>query len=323
MKKYLVGLIVALVLTGCGAKSDGDAVPKDENAGQIVLNDGTTDGGGQSTNIPEREPVPYRYESEVVRFEIQGVNPDAPEGYELKLLFENKIDGAELYFALEEFAVQRWLSDTYKNYIFEQGLGSETGVVTVEPLSVKEFSVYLDRDALSDLGIKTVDEIGFHLRAWNWDYTGNSVAYEEGRVYPTGLDADSIVVSEAVRSEEFLAEAANDSISVSLLGFEVNESGKLQAKYLVQNKRDVELFVELPGGNRMLNGESYDSLWLHGFYLSGNMRSYVDVNLNHEEIAALSDIVSAEQVNSYETTIMLYYYDEAQNYQTEELRLVY
>ncbi len=323
MKKYLVGLIVALVLTGCGAKSDGDAVPKDENAGQIVLNDGTTDGGGQSTNIQQREPVPYRYESEVVRFEIQGVNPDAPEGYELKLLFENKIDGAELYFALEEFAVQRWLSDTYKNYIFEQNLGSETGVVTVEPLSVKEFSVYLDRDALSDLGIKTVDEIGFHLRAWNWDYTNASVASEEARVYPTGLDADSIVVPEAVRSEEFLAEAENNSISVSLLGFEVNESGKLQAKYLVQNKRDVELFVELPGGNRMLNGESYDSLWLHGFYLSGNTRSYVDVNLNHEEIAALSDIVSAEQVNSYETTIMLYYYDEAQNYQTEELRLVY
>lgn len=322
MKKYLYGLIMALVLTGCGAKSDGEETPIDENAGQFILNDGT-EGGGQETNIPEREPVLYRYETSAVRFEIQSVNPNASEGYELKLLFENKSDAAELYFSLEDFAVQRWKLDVYKDYIREHGLGSEAGVVTVEPLSVKEFSVYLDPEALSEIGITTVDEIVFHFRAWNWDYISGSVAYEEVKVYPTGKNEDSIVVPETNQAEGVLAEMENDNLSVTLLRFEVNESGKLQAKLLVENKRDEMVLVEFPGGNRVLNGERYDGSWLMGFYLDGKTRCYIELGLNHEEFEALSHIVSTEQIDGFEVSVYIYYTDETQQYQSELYRLVY
>lgn len=321
MKKWLLGLTMALVLTGCGAKNDEeDTVPQSENNGQIILNNGET---GDS-NIPEREPVPYRFESHAVRFEIQSVNPDAAEGYEMKLLFENKLEGVELNFALEEFAVQRWISDTYADYIFEQQLGNETGVVTVAPMSTKEMTVYLDWNALSEMGITTVDEIRFNLRAWNWDYNNlASVAYDEAAVYPTGLDADSIVVPVKQRTEEMKTVLDNNCISMVLTEFVVNEDGRMQARYLVENKLDEKLYIEVLGGNRMLNGEAYDSPWLYGFYLSGNMHCFVDIYLYHEEAENLSQIVLPEEINSFEATVMLYYYDEALNYHTEELRLVY
>lgn len=322
MKKYLYGLIVALALTGCGAKSDGEETPVDENAGQFVLNDGT-EGGGQETNIPEREPVLYRYETGEVRFEIQSVNPNAPEGYEMKLLFENKIDAAELYFSLEDFAVQRWELNVYRDYIGEHGLGSESGVVTVEPLSVKEFSVYLDPEALSEVGITTVDEIVFHFRAWNWDYISGSVAYEEAKVYPTGKNEDSIIVPEANQAQDVLAELENDSLSVILLGFEAGEGGRIQAKLLVENKKDERVLVEFPGGNRVLNGERYDGSWIMGFYLDGKTRCYIELGLNHEEFETLSHIVSPDQINGFEASVNIYYTDEAQQYQSELYRLVY
>lgn len=323
MKKWLLGLTMALVFTGCGAKSDGGEVPKTE-VDEIVLNNGETTDSSESSDIPERDPVPYRYESTRVRFEIQSMNPDASQGYEMKLLFENKIEETELHFALEEFSVQRYRSDTYTDYIAQQSLGSESGTITVDPLSTKEVTVYLNREALEEIGITTVDEIAFYLRAWNWDYNNHAdVAYEEVKVYPTGLDEDSIVVPELQETEGMKTVLENDRIRMVLLGFEVNEAGKLQAKYFVENKGDTFVSIEMIGGNRKLNGESYDSPWLYGFYLNGNSRCYVDIGLYHEEVSQLADVVSPEQVSSFEATVMLNYTDEAQNRHEEELRLIY
>lgn len=322
MKKWLLGLVVALAFTGCGEKSDGEETPKGE-VGEIILNGGGT-GGSSTSNIPERDPVPYRYESERVRFEIQSMNPDAPEGYEIKLLFENKIEDVALDYALEEFAVQRYLSDTYADYIWKQNLGSMGGTVTVDPLSTKEITVYLDRDALAEVGITTVDEISFNLRVWNWDYNNHvNVVYEEASVYPTGLDKDSIVVPEVRQTEGMKTVLESDRIRMVLLEFVTNEEGKLQARYYVENKGDTLVSVEMLGGDRVLNGEAYDSSWLYGFYLNGGSRCYVDIGLYHEEASRLANISSPDQINSFEATVKLYYTDESKNYHEEELRLIY
>ncbi len=325
MKKWILFLLTALLLTACGNEnvtqensSQTDSTAVAENEADI----NTTDSIVTEEEITSEDQALYCYDSEEAHFEIVSVNPDAAEGYELKLFYENKLEDFKLNFALEEFAVQRYLSDTFVDYIREQNLGSlSTGTIYLDPQSTKEFSVYLDRNSLSELGITSVDEISFNFRVWNWDYIEEDVAYEEVAIYPTGLTKDVIEVPEIKQTETMKTVLENDHIRMICLGLTTSEDGELRAQYFVENKYDKYTTIELKGNNRSLKGHSYDVDWLYPFYLPGNTRCYVDIGFYHEEVSELADITSPEQISSFEATVTLSYYDTEMH--EDEYRLVY
>lgn len=326
MKKYIACLLLALALTmtACG-NQQVEQVETETAANETDNSTSEATEAEDSSEAVTEQPSLYSYDSEDFRFEILSVDPTAEKGYEMKLLFENKVKDFELHCSFGEFSVQRYLSSTFKDSILEEQQASAlSGTISIDPLTTREFSVYLNWDSLSKLGITSIDEISFNLRVWNWDYIdGEDVAYETVTIYPSGLTKDTIVVPDMKQTENMKTVLENDHIRMICLDIHTNEEGELLAQYYVENKSDTYTTIELLGDGRSLNGQPYDTSWLYPVYLNAGQRCYVNIGFYHEEVSELADLTSPEQISSFEVNVLLSYYDAEMNWHEDEYRLVY
>ncbi len=318
MKKWLLALVLALSLTACGSveSDEEDAIQKDntENVQEEEDKEGSEEDVEEE---PEKVDPIYSFDSEQVHFELQSVNPDAPEGYEMKLLFENKMADYELEYDLNWFAVQRYLVDP-----------KDGDDIVVEPLGTKEISLYLDRDELAELGITTVDEISFYLCAWNDEYSETEyVFFEKMSVYPTGLDEASVVVPDIRQTETMKTVLDNDVLRVVYLGAKVEQYdgfSRMVAQYCVESKTDKFLELSIGAGDRTLNGEFYRSAVASMAHVNDKNRVYVDAWFNQEYISYFKDITSPEQVTSFTDNVVVGFCDGIWNvYEEVSYRMVY
>ena len=298
-------ITAAVMLTACGAKKPKTDDPSDiANTAQTAAEDVITSGSGGGTihadtgregneqgavtepgtdspspSLPEpgvERNSSVKDDRSVVlvdnnecRVTVTGYGGDQEDGYEVKLLLENKNKAKDCLFAVERAYLDGIQSEAYY-------------AGTAAPGKSIEGYIYFHADEMKKYGIKTPADIALYLSAIDPDYFNGDYIDETCHVYPGGYGKASSYKYAVKDSDRVLAE--NDNASIILTGFSKDkELDYFCADLCLINKTNEALVYTAE--DVIVNGESLYPYFSHT--LDGGCTSFTQIIWPNEDISDL------------------------------------
>lgn len=298
-------ITAAVMITACGAKKPKTDVQSDiANTTQTAAEDVITSGSGGGTipadtgakrneqgtvTEPDRDspsisvPEPgeertysVKGDRNVVlvdnnecRVTVTGYGGNQEDGYEVKLLLENKNKAKDCLFAVERAYLDGVQFDAYF-------------AGTTAPGKSREGYVYFNADEMKKYRIKTPADIALYLSAIDPDYFNGDYINETCHVYPGGYGKASSYKYAVKDSDRVLAE--NDNASIILTGFSKDKELDYFCADLCLINKTKEALV-FTAEDVTVNGEDLYPYFSHT--LDGGCTSFTQIIWPNEDISDL------------------------------------
>ena len=269
MKKMIcLALIFALALTGCGSKNAPETQPPTQSI--------------PGTEAPETVPATEApteaaaYESgetvlvdnEFVTFTVTGFRENAHLGLEMQVFCENKTDRTVM-FSLDGVSVCGVMHDPF-------------WAEEVAPGKKANSTVSFDTFTLAEQGIESVDEISFRLSATDSDsWLDEPFADDHFTVYPTGLNADTVVFPEYRHKNGETVVLDNENLLFIVEKVDDTDTGFYTLNCYLANRTDKDLMVSWDGVS--VNGFMVDPFWAAA--VSAGKQMYTSIRFASADLA--------------------------------------
>lgn len=230
-KKLLNCALIALLLTGCSSSS-------------------STTTSNNEKPVETEEAVIFQeqtiVENESCSVILKEVDEDGMWGYDWKLYLENKTD-KNLMFSMENVSVNGVMADPF--WASEVASGkSANETVTWMSTTLEENSIQAD----------SVTQVTFTLNVYdNDDWMADRIVEQEFTIYPKGEEAATTV--EQTTSESDIVLVDNDSVTLTVIGFDENSIYGFEMKMRVVNKTDKNIMVS--ADNVSIDNVMCDPFW--------------------------------------------------------------
>ena len=227
-------------------------------------------------------------DNENLTFTITKFEENAHLGLQVQVYCENKSD-RPMIFSLDGVSVCGLMYDPF--WAEEVAAGKAVN-------STVSFDTY----ELSEYGISSVDEISFRLSVIDSEEWMNApFADEHFTVYPTGLNADTVVYPEYQHQNgETIIE--DEILRYIIVKVEDTDGDLYTINCYVENKTDRDLLVSLD--NVSVNGMMVDPFWASA--ISAGKKLYTTVNFYWEDLISQG----IETVTEIEFTLVAYDYND-------------
>lgn len=280
----LVCLFICLVLmafhmTGCSVEEGA----LEETAEELASAPEKTPETEKEEKSNEAEKAGYTLSDEVIvddencRFTIKKAEDSGIWGFTIKVSCENKTADQTLMFSLDNVSVNGYMSDPF--WATEVSAGK-----------IANEEILFGKIVCAD-SIQTADEIRFTLFVYDADDWDAAHLVEEAfAVYPTGLDAESVIYPSRTESETEKVIVDNAYCTFILLEQSETLGGKELCCYL-ENKSDKKL--TFTWDEVSVNGFMIDPFW--AATVMPGMRRYSsivfgDTELEENGVEALEDV---------------------------------
>ena len=217
---------------------------------------------------------------------ITGINPDGDWGMELSIYLENKTD-KKLMFAWSNVSVNGYLVDSY--WANEVAAGKKLNGI-----------INFYTDDFDQCNITSADEIEFDLMVYDSDdWSADYLVDEIFTLYPTGLDADSVVVPErtVVDGEQVVVD--NENLTFIIESVDPNADWGYTLNCYIENKTDMNLM--LSWDDVSVNDYMVNPYWVSE--VPAGKREYSEIRFYSEDFEAngISDVQVIEyRLSAYE-----------------------
>lgn len=212
-------------------------------------------------------------------FTITSVEESSLWGFSLKALCENKTD-IDLMFSWNNVSVNGYMVDTF--WATEVAAGKKSNT-----------EINISDKALEKCNISSIDEIVFMLRVYDSnDWFADKLVNDEFIVYPTGLDASSVVYPErnSTATEQIIAD--NESCVFIIERAENDPIWGYTLICYLENKTSEPLMFTWE--NVSVNGFMIEPFWATD--VQPGKRSYSDINFSSSKFEEnnISDVEEIE-----------------------------
>lgn len=257
MKKIIALLLVAMLaftfvacsgLTTQDPDADPDAnvedSPSDENnEGAEDQDEDEADEEGSKGEVTFTEMVAV--DNDQCSIKITGIDSESFWGYSLNVQLENKSADKTYMFSVDSAAVNGVACDPL--FATEVAAGKKAND-----------SITFTEDDLEENGIVDYTDIELSFRVYDSDdWSADEVAGETVNVYPYGEENAEKFVREAKDSDNVIIET--EDVTVTVLGYEVDDLWGYSAKLFIENKTDKELMFTVDEVS--VNGFMIDPLY--------------------------------------------------------------
>ena len=194
---------------------------------------------------PEAEGEIAVLDEEDFAFVILDRGEDSWYGKEYRVYLENNTDRT-LYFTWDSVGVNGWNADPYWGF---------TVAAHARALDAVSFS----KEELAENGLTSLDEIRFTLRISDpEDYTAEDLHNETYTVYPTGLEAEDIVIPDRPTAETEKEILDTDELTLIILDEKEDGDGRA-LRVFFENKTETDLMFSFRDLN--INGVGSEASW--------------------------------------------------------------
>lgn len=234
MKKIITLLLCAamlLTLVACGSKESKETTPADTEAGTDAATAPTaaaTETATQPAAPDTSADIIQLINTEDVAVHITGVENNEHTGMQLRIQCENKTDRT-LLFSWDMVSVCGFM---YDPFWAEEVAAGKTVNSTIE----------LDTFALEQMDITSVDEISFTLRIVDSENWMEAPLIEEAfTIYPTGLNADTLVLPNRAPTDGQMVIADDDNLRFVIEWADEQDTSAYTLHVYLENKTDRNL----------------------------------------------------------------------------------
>jgi hypothetical protein len=263
-----LALMMVLLFVACsdnGNTNRGDSGVQNGNSNSTSS---TQDDNNSATPLPAQNNKPSYsladatiVDDENVTFTITSIEESGFWGFSLKVYCENKTD-KDLMFSWDKVSVNGYMIDPFWASEIAAGRRSNTEISFFD-------------NALERCNITSVDEIVFTLKAYDSnDWLADRLVNEEFIIYPTGLDANSVVYSERqpTTTEQIIVD--NESCIFIIESEETDSIWGYTLNCYIENKTSEPLMFSWD--NVSVNGFMIDPFWSNS--VQPGKRSYSDIS---------------------------------------------
>ena len=234
MKKIITLLLCAamlLTLVACGSKESKETTPADTEAGTDAATAPTaaaTETATQPAAPDTSADIIQLINTEDVAVHITGVENNEHTGMQLRIQCENKTDRT-LLFSWDMVSVCGFM---YDPFWAEEVAAGKTVNSTIE----------LDTFALEQMDVTSVDEISFTLRIVDSENWMEAPLIEEAfTIYPTGLNADTLVLPNRAPTDGQMVIADDDNLRFVIEWADEQDTSAYTLHVYLENKTDRNL----------------------------------------------------------------------------------
>jgi hypothetical protein len=218
-------------------------------------------------------------DDENVTFTITRIEDGGLWGFAIKVYCENKTD-IDLMFSWDNVSVNGYMIDPFWASEIAAGRKSNT-------------EISFSDSALERCNISSVDEIVFTLNAYDTnDWLADKLVKDEFIIYPTGLNADTVVYPErpSTATEQIIVD--NESCAFIIEGAENDSIWGYTLNCYIDNKSSEPLMFSWD--NVSVNGFMIDPFWSKS--VQPGKRSYSDISFSTSrfEENGISDVEEIE-----------------------------
>lgn len=302
----LLSALLLLSMTACGG-TDSPA-PTDATASATVPAEVTTPTEAEVTepSTPENllgNDIMQLVNNEDVAVHIVSIENNAHTGMQLRIQCENKTDRA-LLFSWDMVSVCGFM---YDPFWAEEVAAGKTANSTV----------YLDTYELEQMDITSVDEISFTLRVVDSENWMEEPLVEEAcTVYPTGLNADTLVLPSRAPTEGQVVIADNEDLRFVIEWADGEDASAYTVYVYMENKTDRNLMYSWDLVS--VNDVMVDPFWAMSVAAGKKACSEVTFyrsELSDNGITEVSDIEFTLLVSDYDDWEADYLLEETYTYQ--------
>ena len=242
-------------------------------------------------------------DNEYCTFQIKKAAEDSIWGFTLKVFCENKTPDKTLMFSLDNVSVNGYMVDPF--WANEVAAGKKSNS-----------EISFSSSSFEEIGITTADEIIFTLNVYDSDdWMADSIVKDTFRIYPTGLNADSVIYPERKTASTEQVVINNDQVCFVILETGIDSIWGYSLHCYLENKTDKVLTFSWDDVS--VNGFMIDPFW--AAEVAPGARSYSDISFSDSDFEE-NDIVSVEEI---EYTMNIYDSDDWLGDDLFESTLVY
>ena len=271
MKQFFALLLCAAAVFGLCACSKAPAPPP------TVQTAPTTTPTTKPTDPPF---LPISVEdNDSAAFLIIGAEKTDHAGMQLQVQCANKTDRA-LMFSWDMVSVCGYMYDPMWS-------------VEVAAGKVGNSTISLDTFALEKMGITSVDVITFTLRIYNSeDWTEDPIVEKEFTIYPTGLDADTVVFPDRPQAQGQQVLAENENLRFVIEKADDSKPASYRLQVYLENRTDKNLMFSWDLVS--VNGKMLDPYWAMAVAAGKKACSEVVFGRTDLEANGITDITEVE-----------------------------
>ena len=301
----LLSVIMLLSLTACGG-ADAPA-PTDATASATIPTEGITPTEAEITepSAPESllgNDMIQLVHNENVAVYIVRIENNAHTGMQLRIQCENKTDRT-LLFSWDMVSVCGFMYDPF--WAEEVAAGK-----TVNS------TIYLDTYELEQMDVTSVDEISFILRVVDSENWMEPPLVEEAcTIYPTGLNADTLVLPSRAPTEDQVVLVDNDDLRFVIEWADEEDTSAYTVYVYMENKTDRNLMYSWDLVS--VNDVMIDPFWAMSVAAGKKACSEVTFyrsELENNGIKEVSDIEFTLLVSDYDDWAADYLLEETYSY---------
>ena len=281
MRKLLALALAAMMLltfAACGGEA-----PAPETAAPVTEAPAVTEAPIQEetaapTDAPAAEiPDTMLVDDENCSFSVSLASENAHLGMTLDALCVNKTDRTVMF---------TWNTVSVCGYLYDPLWSQEVG-----PGETVTSTVYIDTWVLEQYGITALDEIQFTLYIFDTeDFMAQPLVNEVFTIYPTGLDAASMVYPRRATVDGEQVFTAENGLDFIIEGFQ--DDGQLYTlRCYVGNGTDTALLYAWE--DVTVNGDPIDPMW--AIEIPAGKQTYSDIIFFHSDLLE-NEITDVEQI---------------------------
>ena len=306
LTSLLLSAFLLLSFTACG--STDSPVPTDATASATVPAEVITPTEAEITepSTPENllgNDIIQLVDNEQVAVHIVNIENNVHTGMQLRIQCENRTDRA-LLFSWDMVSVCGFM---YDPFWAEEVAAGKTANSTV----------YLDTYELEQMDVTSVDEISFTLRVVDSENWMEAPLVEEAcTVYPTGRNADTLILPNRAATEDQVVLADNEDLRFVIEWADEEDSSAYTVYVYMENKTDRNLMYawDLVSVNDVM----IDPFW--AMSVAAGKKACSEVTFYRSElesngIAEVSDIEFTLLVSDYDDWEADYLLEETYTYQ--------
>lgn len=299
MKKMITLLLCAAMLltfAACGSKESKETTPASTEAATDAATDAVTASTVAATEVATQPAAPdtsadiiQLVNNEDVAVHITGVENNEHTGMQLRIQCENKTDRT-LLFSWDMVSVCGFM---YDPFWAEEVAAGKTVNSTIE----------LDTFALEQMDVTSVDEISFTLRivdSENWMET--PLIEEAFTIYPTGLNADTLVLPNRAPTDGQVVIAEDDNLRFVIEWADEEDASAYTLHVYLENKTDRNLMYAWDLVS--VNDKMIDPFW--AVSVAAGKKACSEISFNRSELKDNG----IETVENVEFTLIVSDYDD-------------
>lgn len=287
MKKIISMLLVfslCLALSACGDSGPNGSEPvrNDDSVSSSEPDKAEPDDTPPQSDVASQKHEEIDFDEVVVidngecSIHITSIEPDGSHGYTLKAALENKSTEKTYMFAVEGAAVDGLQCDPF--FASEVAAGKKS----IDSISFSDSN--LEKNGISFTDI----ELTFRVYDSN-DWSADNVAEETIHIYPFGQENAQLFERSLQSSDNVIID--NDSITVTVIGYEEDDIWGYTVNMYLQNKTEKEIMFS--ADEVSINGYMSDPFWASSV-LPGksafSAMSWSNSTLEESEIKSVEEI---------------------------------